>query len=144
MTEDAKSYRHWRTLAPVIAWCMLIFALSSVGGSRYPQLSWEYADKAVHFSLYLVLGFLAGKHFVSRWPGMYGAAVAATFGMIYGATDEIHQLWVPNRSCSFADWISDAVGTIAGVAAILLIMRIVSSRNVNADLSTNPESMEMS
>ncbi len=43
---------------------------------------------------------------------------AIIIGMLYAVTDEIHQSFVPFRSCSFGDWLADALGVIAGVLII--------------------------
>lgn len=44
----------------------------------------------------------------------------------YAATDEIHQLFVPDRVCSISDWLVDSLGAAAGVAAISLLFYIFS------------------
>lgn len=49
-----------------------------------------------------------------------GAWEAAVF---YAATDEIHQYFVPERACSFADICIDGTGALAGVLAAAIIMR---------------------
>jgi VanZ family protein len=43
------------------------------------------------------------------------ALVAA--GSLYGASDEIHQGFVPGRSPEVWDWVADTLGSIAGVLA---------------------------
>ena len=42
-------------------------------------------------------------------------AVCCLLGSLYGASDEWHQLLVPDRACSVADWVFDSAGTVAGV-----------------------------
>ena len=44
----------------------------------------------------------------------------------YAVTDEIHQLFVPGRSCEFRDICIDAVGVLAGV----LLMRAIERRQI--------------
>jgi len=43
---------------------------------------------------------------------------AALFATLYGATDELHQYFVPTRTFDPADWLADAVDAFAaaGVA----------------------------
>ena len=36
--------------------------------------------------------------------------VAFQFVALYGAADEIHQRFVPNRSCDVLDWLADTLG----------------------------------
>ena len=35
---------------------------------------------------------------------------------IFGASDELHQYFVPGRSCDFYDWMADAAGGALGLA----------------------------
>ena len=39
--------------------------------------------------------------------------MAAVLGVLYGATDEIHQMYVPGRSPDVLDWFADAAGVAA-------------------------------
>lgn len=38
--------------------------------------------------------------------------------MFYGASDEIHQYFVPNRSSELGDWAADVLGVIVAVLII--------------------------
>lgn len=38
---------------------------------------------------------------------------------LYAVTDEIHQLFVPGRSCQFSDWVIDTCGAILGTLVFL-------------------------
>jgi VanZ family protein len=52
---------------------------------------------------------------------------AVAYSILYGATDEIHQLFVPNRTADVKDLAADAVG--AAVAVVLLyIVHAVRAR----------------
>ena len=37
-------------------------------------------------------------------------------GILYGVTDELHQVFVPGRFCDFFDGLADALGVLAGHA----------------------------
>lgn len=50
---------------------------------------------------------------------------AGILSIIYGATDEIHQYFVPNRSSEVQDWLADVVGIII---ALLVIRYFLSKR----------------
>jgi len=98
-----------RAWLPAAAWAVTIFWLSSrstIPGPKIPHL-----DKAAHFGAYAVLGaLLAFAADRSRWP----LAVAVALGVLYGASDEIHQMYVPGRSPDVLDWAADAAGVAAG------------------------------
>ncbi|MBX7246812.1 MAG: VanZ family protein [Candidatus Sumerlaeaceae bacterium] len=107
-----------RYLFPIL-WMLVIFILSSIPGDRYPRVDIPNADKGMHALLYLPVGWLfaratAGEWWRQRWIGLVIAVVA---GCVFGATDEIHQIWTPHRECSMADWVVDCAAV--GVGALL-------------------------
>ncbi len=124
-------------------WSMMIFALSSVPGNHYPVISMPHADKIVHFGLYLPLGFFAAWFFRSA---NLSIKAPVFYGLLYAASDEFHQLFVPRRTCSFADWCADAVGTLAGIGIYLTIQRKLNStkRRKNVKNTKITESLELS
>jgi len=76
--------------------------------------------KAAHFTEYLLLGLSL------RW-GMESSFLHVwLIGVVYAVTDEIHQLFVPGRSCEFRDICIDAAGVLAGV----LLMRAIERRQI--------------
>lgn len=104
---------------PAIAYMALIFTLSSFSLRRTPLP--KLSDKPIHFVEYAVLAALvtfALRRTRESWTARRVAAVAALFAAVYGATDEIHQLYVPHRSASVYDWVADALGALA-MAALL-------------------------
>lgn len=102
--------RKLRAWLPALVWAGVIFFLSSravLPGPRFPGF-----DKLAHAGAYAMLGALLAHAQVrsglrSVWPLILGWA--------YGASDEIHQSYVPGRSPSAADWIADAVGVALGI-----------------------------
>ncbi|MBI1869671.1 MAG: VanZ family protein [Chlamydiae bacterium] len=112
----------WFRRLCVLLYCILIFILSSQ--AHLPRLlEPENADKFVHFIEYGVLAFLfyrmillerlfflRSRPFILSW----------FFTASYGFSDEIHQYFVPHRSCSLMDWLADA----AGAAIVLGVMAI--------------------
>lgn len=105
-------------VVPLAVWCLLIFTLSSVPGNKYPDVSWEPADKLVHVGLYFWVGVFSWIFFRSRSAGAWSAAA---FGILYGLSDEIHQLWVPRRSFSWFDWLADSIGVMLGILVIFAL-----------------------
>ena len=70
------------------------------------------ADKVMHLQLYFWGGLFASLYFCRRKPAYLAALL---FGMLYGASDEVHQLFVPLRSFSAADWLADICGVCLGI-----------------------------
>jgi VanZ family protein len=92
---------------PAAAWALVIFSLSARSTIPGPEI--PYFDKVAHFGAYAVLGVLLafGAH-RSGAP----AWIALALGIVYGASDEIHQMFVPGRSPDVMDWAADAAGVI--------------------------------
>lgn len=93
---------------PAAAWAATIFWLSSRPTLPAPDVA--NLDKAAHFGAYAVLGgLLAFAAHRSRLP----VGFAIVLGVLYGASDEVHQMFVPGRSPDVLDWAADAAGVVA-------------------------------
>lgn len=100
---------------------------------RIPFLSW-LADlgffewfslrKCAHAFIYFVLGILAAL-FVGTWDlqGVRLWIFPWLISVAYACTDELHQYFVPGRSCELRDVGIDACGALAGVMLLLLIQK---------------------
>ncbi len=109
--------------SPLIAWMVTIFLTSSIPGDRIPDVEWTYADKMVHVGIYATLAslaWLAFGHYAEvkgrsiRWV----AVMSGQLSVIYGATDEVHQLFVRNRSCEWADFFADVLGVLLAIGVL--------------------------
>ncbi len=103
----------------------VLFFASSVPGDELPSHMW---DKLAHLFAYSVLGILfllplcQGRLLQIRGGT---AAMAVLLATLYGAFDEVHQSFTPDRSPDVRDLIADCLGATIGVAAILLLMAII-------------------
>ena len=100
-----------------MAWAGLILVATSVPladmGLRSPV---RWADKGVHGLLYLVLGGLVGVALAVRGRAGIGSWTLALLSLaLFAALDEVHQLWLPGRAASAADWVADVVGGTIGL-----------------------------
>jgi len=105
-------------LIPLLVCSVGIFILSSIPGNRYPKVEFRFADKWMHFLMYLPLGLTAARYF--WWKGKRHWLWPVAFGALYGALDEWHQRFVPLRSCSLADFETD----LLAVCTATLIWRV--------------------
>ena len=88
--------------------------------------------KCAHFTEYLLLGlslFATVREYDpvrlernEQWQRT--ALLSWGIGALYALTDELHQAFVPGRSCEFRDMLIDSCGVAAGV----LIMAALRSR----------------
>jgi len=116
-----------RVTLPLILWACLIMTATSIPGSpdREPFPIPE-ADKAVHLLMYAGLGFLSMRRawIVRReWSESHGSRVCFAAGALFASLDEIHQRFIPYRSCSAADLMADLTGLAIGIAVVWLVPR---------------------
>ncbi|MFO0730880.1 MAG: VanZ family protein [Nitrospiraceae bacterium] len=77
----------------------------------------EVSDKVLHFCEYSVLGaltFRACRHAAGPTIAQSAFSYAVAFCACYGASDEIHQLFVPFREADVLDLVADVAGASAG------------------------------
>lgn len=81
--------------------------------------------KTAHFAEYAVLGFLLSAVGVSFYiKPEINIPISFFTGAIYAVSDEIHQYFVPGRSCQLKDMLIDSAGVICGIFALLIIVYI--------------------
>ncbi len=99
--------------------------------SIVPMPSFNYADKAIHFVCYAGLAFWMAFAYKSKHliPKDIGIPIILT--SVYGIIDEIHQSFVPGRSCSVFDWIADTTGAFLGVLVFILTYTYIKERIKN-------------
>ena len=107
----------WLWLPPV-AYMAGIFIASAMSEPPIPN---EVPDTSLHVPAYFGLTLLLIRALArGTWQRVNGRtlAVAWTIAVAYGATDEWHQSFVPNRYAEFRDLVSDAIGASAAVIVI--------------------------
>lgn len=119
-TSWEKVLLYW---APVVGYAALIFYLSSLPKphEQLPEFLRDLSDKFLHLVEYGILGVLGYRAF--RWASGPRAATSAVLlaivaGSIYGATDEVHQAFVPMREAGVLDWIADTIGSVIGARGL--------------------------
>jgi VanZ family protein len=104
---------------PVVLYCLFIFIQSSLP-SPVSTRGVPLGDKLLHLAGYALLGALFFRAFrASRPDGTLRtlwllSALATAF---YGASDELHQAFVPSRSGDLLDVAADAAGAVLGAGA---------------------------
>jgi VanZ family protein len=91
----------------------LIYYLSSIHGNSFVGLLGDY-DKPVHLLIYTILAFLFYLSFNKTGIRKYLLLLSFLFAIVYGITDEIHQLYVPYRDASIGDVMADSIGALLG------------------------------
>ena len=133
-----KINRIW--LGAAILWCIAIFfataSPSATGGSthlffeKFLQLSESQTAflnvifrKSVHLSAFGLLAVLfyygIGKKFLIAW-------IVTT---VYAATDELHQVFLPDRTGAVTDVFIDSIGAILALCIIKLLEIFIRKRS---------------
>ena len=89
-------------------------------------------DKIEHILAYGGLGFLLNLSLriqnkftiVKKYPAWFTVLIVSS----YGALDELHQLFIPGRSCDILDWTADTVGVIIGVTIMTILILAVEKK----------------
>lgn len=81
--------------------------------------------KMAHFSIYMIGGILL-INLVSTYTAKKAWMYAWLIGTMYAITDEIHQYFVPGRSCEIRDVVIDSSGVIIGIVIVVLIKYILT------------------
>ena len=87
--------------------------------------------KAGHLSEYAILSILFWRGCGWRWPRESAnrrLLRALMLSILYSATDEFHQLFVPSRAASPLDVLIDGVGAAIGLLIVLALTRTRFSR----------------
>lgn len=89
--------------------------------------NWQsFVRTSAHFMEYIVLGFLAAntvRAFNVKQKFIYWLPVL--FCCIYSIGDEIHQIFVPGRSCQLGDIVVDTLGGVVGTICFIVLMWII-------------------
>lgn len=99
----------------VWAWVAAQLVVTSVPGSAVPVDVGHPIDWVVHAGIYGMLGLLVARAAgLASWSGrrlaLAGTAIAAA-----AALDEVHQVFIPGRDGSPADWAFDTLGVATGL-----------------------------
>jgi VanZ family protein len=112
----------------VLACSGAIFWLSHLPQSSLPVIGPEFPqkDKLHHLIAYAVWGGLFSMALRATWPGLglrSGILLVLLGGVLYGASDEFHQSFVPTRQADLADLAADAAGALLGAVIHALCWR---------------------
>jgi VanZ family protein len=106
---------------PVLVWAAVIFTLSSIPSLSTGLGGWDTVlRKGAHLTEYAILGAL-----LLRALGREAPALAT--GILYAASDEVHQHFVRGRHAAPLDVLIDTVGVGVG---IFLLRRLLQTRLV--------------
>lgn len=123
----------------VIIWMIFIFIMSSFNSNESSNQSNFIVNilsnifnisnieilslivrKLAHFIEYTILGILVYNLIYSYNKKIY---ISTIICIIYAISDEIHQLFVPGRSCQILDILIDSMGSVTGIILLYILYR---------------------
>ncbi len=111
---EAPKVRFFIYYLPLVGWMLMIFIASSIPANRYPSVEWWGWSKIIHILFYSVLCFLLMRAFrvqeTSVWLRSNAALGAIVIALLYGASDEFHQMFTPGRHPQVTDVMIDVFG----------------------------------
>ncbi|MFH1198906.1 MAG: VanZ family protein [Candidatus Omnitrophota bacterium] len=102
--------------SPVLFLMILIFCSSAIPGKRIPKV-FNHQDIFLHLIVYLIMGFYFARALKKTFPKITPQKIimlTTIFMVLYGASDEFHQAFVPNRTVSGMDLCMDSLGGFFG------------------------------
>ncbi len=72
--------------------------------------------KGAHFTEFAILGLLLFiALYFTREKLLSSSVIVLIIGVAYGTFDELHQLYIPGRSCQITDMLIDASGVLVAI-----------------------------
>lgn len=118
----------------MLLWMGVIFSFSMFSGKETvgPPPLWYFIErKGAHVFEYALLMFLSFRFFrlsYVRESLQKILLVAGAFSLMYAATDELHQFFVPLRGARFMDVLIDGGGILLASLMILFLRRFQALR----------------
>ena len=109
---------------------LLVYWLVLLGATSFPVdylPSVGVGDKFEHLFAYFGLTVLLNLTLIFQNKFLLLKRKNTLFTLIisglYGALDEIHQYFIPGRSCEFFDWGADFLGILLGIILITYLIK---------------------
>ena len=110
----------------VLLYALLIFTVSAIPGISPPSFGFKFEDKILHFIEYSIFSFLLFMAFFTSRKEFFKKNVfflCCFIGIAYAISDELHQRFVPGRSCDVFDFVADSLGILVIQICIWLYLK---------------------
>lgn len=105
-------------------------------GDGLPQIISDFISdnfrKFAHFILFMLLGLTAFGAALEQFWERFGTKLTAELTLcgciLYAMTDELHQRFVPGRSCEWRDVCIDGLGAVIGIVVLIGGNRVMKKR----------------
>jgi VanZ family protein len=111
--------------APLIIYWTILFTATTLPVESVPTFA--ISDKINHLVAYFILSALLYLTLIyqrkSKTLFTHAPSAAILIASVYGALDEIHQIFIPGRFADILDWLADFVGSLLGVLLISYLIK---------------------
>lgn len=114
--------------APVLIYIAGIFYFSSLSSIPFAAAYPDYIEHGVEYFGLAVLVARALNSGLRQKVPLRVLVLAWALCVAYGATDELHQKFVPDRFADVSDVLSDSIGAGLGLVAVRLGQRLLMRR----------------
>ena len=138
--KPKRTVRIVAALAAII-WAALIFRLSSIPASGYPEHP-GFLNYVAHFCEYAIFAVFLTLTVNSPKRALWKSAlIAVLIASVYAVTDELHQyltnlFYNSGRQGDPMDWLTDTLGALVGAGATIWF---ISSRKVKTSRAKDAE-----
>ena len=124
MFEFLEKRKIWMVYIPLTIYWLILFVATSIPVDRLPSLG--LTDKLNHFVAYFVLALLLNLTLIfqrkSRFLFEKAPYATGVICLLYGAFDELHQMFIPGRFAETLDWLANLSGAMVGIAIIYFLI----------------------
>lgn len=101
---------------PLVAWTLLMITVSSIPGKKLPEVHLFQWDKLAHSFEFFIFTLLFARYlyFAKHFSIKQSLSYCLSIGIVYAVLDEVHQLFIPNRCCTWQDFLADSLGIVVG------------------------------
>ena len=114
-------------LSPLILASISVFIASHQEGVPFDTSVFILQDKVYHFIAYFIYGITI-QLFLNYFNLESKKYIILTIliGSLFGASDEFHQSFIPNRTIEFFDWVADTIGVSASLSISKPLIKLVN------------------
>jgi len=105
--------KKFKYLSPVVLWAVVIFCFSALSQTKTVEVYWQdfVLKKTAHVVEYGILAMLLYRFYINSGKSKKRSiAYSLILTVLYAATDEIHQSYVPGREPRVRDVFFDTLG----------------------------------
>ncbi|ERP31279.1 VanZ family protein [Chitinivibrio alkaliphilus] len=110
-----------------VAWWVGMIIATSIPGEHIPQDVFTDVSRGIHFLLYFVFTILfwivMEPH--SKRSKWWTPLRAVLFLVVYASLDEVHQLFIPGRHASMADFYANCAGIATALVVLATVHRLL-------------------